>query len=112
MNRVVLVDAGGANIGSVRHALRRLGVDAPLTSDPDAIRNADRVILPGVGAAGAAMHRLRELGLVDTIRALQQPLLGICVGMQILFESSEEGKTQCLGLLPGKVEKLAGNAQL
>lgn len=112
MSRVVLVDAGGANIGSVRHALQRLGVDAPLTSDADTIRNAERVILPGVGAAGAVMGRLRELELVDTIRSLQQPLLGICVGMQILFESSDEGQTTGLGLLPGNVGKLVGNAQL
>ncbi|MDQ3057447.1 MAG: imidazole glycerol phosphate synthase subunit HisH [Pseudomonadota bacterium] len=111
-NAVVLVDAGGANIGSVRHALQRLGVDAPLTGDADLIRNAGRVILPGVGAAGAAMARLQELGLVDTIRDLRQPLLGICVGMQILFESSDEGPTECLGLLPGKVGKLAGDAGL
>ena len=112
MSRVVLVDAGGANIGSVRHALHRLGVDAPLTRDADTIRNAERVILPGVGAAGAAMRRLHELELVDTIRSLQQPLLGICVGMQILFESSDEGQTTCLGMLPGNVDKLVGNAQL
>lgn len=112
MSAVVLVDAGGANIGSVRHALLRLGVDAPLTSDAETIRNAERVILPGVGAADAAMDRLRELNLVDTIRDLKQPLLGICVGMQILFESSDEGQAECLGLLAGNVDKLAGNAKL
>ncbi len=112
MNAVVLVDAGGANIGSVQHALQRLGVEALLTSDANVIRNAARVILPGVGAAGAAMHRLRELELVDTVRDLQQPVLGICVGMQILFESSDEDGTECLGMLPGKVGKLAGDAGL
>ncbi len=112
MNRVVLIDAGGANIGSVRYALQRLGVDAPLTADPAAIRAADRVILPGVGAAGAAMRRLRELGLVETILALRQPLLGICVGMQILFERSDEGDAQCLGLLPGRVRRLAAGSGL
>jgi glutamine amidotransferase len=105
--RVVLVDSGGANIGSVRYALQRLGVDAPLTGDGDAIRRADRVILPGVGAAAAAMRRLRELDLVDTLRSLDRPLLGICLGMQLLFEGSDEGDVACLGLLRGRVRKMA-----
>jgi imidazole glycerol-phosphate synthase subunit HisH len=104
--RVVLVDSGGANIGSVRYALQRLGVDAQLTGDGDAIRRADRVILPGVGAAAVAMRRLRELDLVATLRALDRPLLGICLGMQLLFESSEEGDVECLGLLPGSVRRM------
>jgi len=104
--RVVLVDSGGANIGSVRYALRRLGVDAPLTADGDAIRRADRVILPGVGAAAAAMQRLHELDLVPTLRVLDRPLLGICLGMQLLFESSEEGGVECLGRLPGRVRRM------
>ncbi len=104
--RVVLVDSGGANIGSVRYALQRLGIDARLTGDGDAIRNADRVILPGVGAAATAMQRLHELDLVDTLRTLQRPLLGICLGMQLLFESSAEGDVECLGLLPGRVQPM------
>jgi glutamine amidotransferase len=104
--RIVLVDSGGANIGSVRYALQRLGVDAELTGDGDAIRKADRVILPGVGAAAAAMQRLRELDLVATLRAIDRPLLGICLGMQLLFESSEEGEVECLGLLQGSVLRL------
>jgi glutamine amidotransferase len=105
--RVVLIDSGGANIGSVRYALQRLGVEAQLSGDAAQIRAAERVILPGVGAAAPAMARLRELGLVETIRALRQPLLGICLGMQLLFEGSEEGDVDCLGLLPGRVRKLA-----
>lgn len=104
--RVVLVDSGGANIGSVRFALQRLGVDAPLTADGDAIRRADRVILPGVGAAAAAMRRLRELDLLDVLRELDRPLLGICLGMQLLFESSAEGEVACLGRLRGQVRAL------
>ena len=104
--RVVLVDSGGANIGSVRYALQRLGVGAQLTSDGEAIRRADRVILPGVGAAAAAMRRLRELDLVETLRGLDRPLLGICLGMQLLFEASDEGDVECLGLLPGRVRKM------
>ena len=106
MSRVVIVDAGGANIGSVRYALQRLGVDAPLSGDAAMIRAAERVILPGVGSAGAAMQRLHELELVQTLRDLRQPLLGICVGMQVLFERSKEGDVACLGLLQGEVGKL------
>lgn len=104
--QVALVDAGGANLGSVRYALRRLGVEATLTGDPRTIRAADRVILPGVSTAAMVMGRLHELGLVDTLRSLDKPLLGVCVGMQLLFEHSEEDDTPCLGLLPGCVAKL------
>lgn len=106
MTKVVLVDAGGSNIGSVRYALQRLGVDAELTGDAATIRAADRVILPGVGAAAVCMARLRELDLVDVLRTLNRPLLGVCVGVQLLFAHSEEDDTPCLGLLPGRVRKL------
>jgi len=105
---VVLIDSGGANIGSVQYALERLGARSRLTADVEVIAAADRVILPGVGAAGAGMARLRELGLVEVIRGLSQPLLGICLGMQLLFDRSEENDTACLGLIPGAVRKLAG----
>lgn len=104
--KVVLVDAGGSNIGSVRYALQRLGVDAELTGDATTIRAADRVILPGVGAAAVCIARLRELDLVDVLRTLDKPLLGVCVGVQLLFAHSEEDDTPCLGLLPGRVRKL------
>jgi glutamine amidotransferase len=106
----VLLDSGGSNLGSVQAAFARLGVEAPVTSDPAKIRNASHVILPGVGAAGVSMNRLHENGLIDVIPDIQQPLLGICVGMQLLFESSDEGDTQCLGLLPGRVKKLQAQA--
>lgn len=109
---VVLIDAGGANIGSVRYALERLGTSARLSADPGEIASADRVILPGVGAAATGMARLRELGLVELVRSLRQPLLGVCLGMQLLFESSEEGDAECLGLLPGRVRKLEGGPGL
>jgi imidazole glycerol-phosphate synthase subunit HisH len=102
---VVLVDAGGTNIGSVRYALQRLGVDAMLTADAAQIRAADKVILPGVGAAGPGMARLRELGLVDIIRSLAQPVLGVCLGMQLLCAHSAEGDTDCLGLIPASVHR-------
>ncbi len=104
--RLALVDAGGANIGSVRYALQRLGVEPELTADADAIRAADRVILPGVSTAATVMRRLRELALVEVLRSLRQPLLGVCVGVQLLFEHSEEDDTPCLGLLPGHVRRL------
>ena len=105
---VVLVDSGGANLGSVRYALQRLGVQARLSADAADILAAGRVILPGVGAAAPAMARLRELGLVEAIRQRRGPLLGICLGMQLLFEDSDEGDVECLGLLPGRVRRLAG----
>lgn len=104
---VVLIDSGGANIGSVQYALERLGVQAPVSRDADEIRRAERVILPGVGAAAPAMRRLRELDLVELLRSLTQPVLGICLGMQLLYEYSEEGGVECLGLLPGRVRRLA-----
>jgi imidazole glycerol-phosphate synthase subunit HisH len=100
---VVLVDAGGTNIGSVRYALERLGVDAAMSDDPARIRAASHVILPGVGAAGPGMARLRERGLDAVIRRLTQPVLGVCLGMQLLFERSEEGNTVCLGVVRGQV---------
>ncbi|MGA9333756.1 MAG: imidazole glycerol phosphate synthase subunit HisH [Rudaea sp.] len=106
MSNVVLVDAGGTNIGSVRYALQRLGVDAVMSDDIGQIRTASHVILPGVGAAQPGMQRLRERGLVDVIRSLTQPVLGVCLGMQLLFEHSEEDDTQCLGIIPGQVRKL------
>jgi imidazole glycerol-phosphate synthase subunit HisH len=106
--RVVLVDAGGTNIGSVRYALQRLGTDAELTADPARIRAASHVILPGVGAAGPGMRRLREGGLVDVLRGLTQPVLGVCLGMQLLCERSDEGDTECLGVVPGTVQRMPG----
>jgi glutamine amidotransferase len=104
---VVLIDAGGANIGSVRYAFERLGATVRFSAEPAEIARADRVVLPGVGAAAAGMARLRELALVDCVRALRQPLLGVCLGMQLLFDASDEGDVECLGLLPGRVRRLA-----
>ncbi len=109
---VVLVDAGGTNIGSVRYALQRLGVDAALTADAERIRSADKVILPGVGAAAPGMARLRELELVEVIRSLTQPVLGVCLGMQLLCEHSEESDTPCLGVIPAKVRRFEETPEL
>jgi len=109
--RVAIIDSGGANISSVQHALNRLGATSVFTSDAETIGKADRVILPGVGAAGASMARLQALGLVECIRQLQQPVLGICLGMQLLFDKSEETHqgedgVKCLGVMPGTLKKL------
>ncbi|QCO67799.1 imidazole glycerol phosphate synthase subunit HisH [Luteimonas yindakuii] len=106
MMRLAVVDAGGANLGSVVYALQRLGVEPELTTDAAVLHAADRVILPGVSTAATVMRRLCELALVDALRELRTPLLGVCVGMQLLFEHSAEDDTACLGLLPGRVTRL------
>lgn len=104
--RVAIIDSGGANIASLLFALLRLGQDATLTTDASEIRNSHRVILPGVGAAANAMDRLRQYRLLDVIRQLQQPVLGICLGMQLLAEASEEENVDCLGIIPGIAARL------
>jgi len=105
MTDVAIIANGGANIASLRFALDRLGVSSRLTADADELRRAPRVILPGVGAAADAMERLHSLGLASVIPTLTQPVLGICLGMQLLFEASEEGDTKCLGILPARVTR-------
>ncbi len=107
MTELVLIDAGGANLGSVRYAIERLAVTPRIARDADALHGATHIILPGVGAAMHAMHLLRERGFLEVLPTLRLPLLGICLGMQLLFESSEEGDVACLGLLPGRVRKLS-----
>jgi len=109
---IAVVDSGGANIASVLHALRRLGAEPEFTADPERIRSAERVILPGVGAAGHAMDVLRRHGLVAILRNLTQPVLGICLGMQLLFASSEEDDADLLGLIPGRLSRLPQEAGL
>jgi imidazole glycerol-phosphate synthase subunit HisH len=105
--RLAIIDSGGANIASLRYAIERLGIESQVTTDPASLRAATHVILPGVGAAADCMDRLHSSNLVETIRSLRQPLLGVCVGMQLLFESSEEGNVTCLGVLPGRVHRFA-----
>jgi glutamine amidotransferase len=102
---VVIVANGGANIASLQFALERLNVPSLVSGDPAAIAAATHVILPGVGAAANAMARLRRDGLHDVIPKLRQPVLGICLGMQLLFESSDEGDTRCLGIIPGRATR-------
>ncbi len=109
---IAVVNSGGANISSVLHALKRLGTEPKFTADAREIRSADRVILPGVGAAGRAMDTLRSHGLIEVIRKLTQPVLGICLGMQLLFDSSAEDDAKLLGLIPARLERLPGGKNL
>lgn len=103
---VVIVASGGANIASLQFALQRLGVTSAVSANARKIRRATHVILPGVGAAAGAMQRLKQKNLDSLIASLQQPVLGICLGMQLLFEASDEGDTPCLGVFPGRAAKL------
>ena len=102
---VVIIPSGGANIASLQFALQRLGITSAVSANARRIREASHVILPGVGAAADAMSRLKQNNLDTLIPALQQPVLGICLGMQMLFEASEEGKAQCLGIIPGHASR-------
>jgi glutamine amidotransferase len=107
VTEVAVIDNGGGNVASVRYALERLGVTASLTTDPATIQGAARVILPGVGAAREAMARLAARGLDRLVPALRQPVLGICLGMQLLYAASDEGDTPCLGVLAGRARRFA-----
>ena len=104
--KLAIVDLAYGNIGSIQLAFERFGVRPELTANPQSIASADRVVLPGVGAAGYAMQRIDELGLREVLTSLEQPALGICLGMQLLFERSEEADTICLGIIPGAVRAL------
>lgn len=107
MSVVTVLAYGAGNTASVRFALERLGATVRLTDDPVAVAEAERLILPGVGAAAYAMGRLSALGLVEPIRAFARPLLGVCLGQQLLFETSDEGEpVPLLGLIPGAVRRL------
>lgn len=102
-----MIAYGAGNVASVQFALERLGARVRLTDDPAAVEAAERLILPGVGAAAYAMARLRALGLVEAVRAFERPLLGVCLGQQLLFERSEEGAGgDLLGFIPGAVTRL------
>jgi glutamine amidotransferase len=103
----VIVASGGANIASLQFALERLDVASRVSGDAEQIRAASHVILPGVGAAANAMSRLRQQGLDTVIPSLQQPVLGICLGMQLLFEASQEGDARCLNVIPGRATRFA-----
>ena len=106
MTEVTIIDSGGANLASLAFALERLGVRAQVSNDVRAISQSPRVILPGVGAARDAMQRLRVSGVAEVLPRLKQPILGICLGMQLLFDRSEEGPSDGLGVIPGTVKRL------
>ncbi|HTD72258.1 MAG TPA: imidazole glycerol phosphate synthase subunit HisH [Steroidobacteraceae bacterium] len=103
---VVIIASGGANIASLQFALQRLGTTSAVSANARKIREASHVILPGVGAAAHAMNLLRLQNLDSLIISLEQPVLGICLGMQLLFEASEEDEAQCLGIIPGRAARL------
>lgn len=109
---IAVVPGGGENVNSVLFALERAGVKAVPTLDAETIRSAELVILMGVGAAPPAMAKLKAHGLVECLRELRQPLLGICLGMQLLFDRSAEGDVECLGILPGTIERFPDEASL
>lgn len=104
--RIVIIDNGGANVASLQFAFERLGKKARVSDSATVVRGASHVVLPGVGAAGDAMQRLKRTGLAELIPSLTQPVLGICLGMQLLFERSEEGVTPCLGAIHGDVTRM------
>lgn len=108
----VIIASGGANLASLGFALRRLGCDAPITEEAALIEAASHVILPGVGAARDAMDRLRAAALVDVIRRLSRPVLGICLGLQLLHAGSDEDDAECLGILPGQARRFPQSARL
>jgi glutamine amidotransferase len=108
----VIIPSCGSNLASLQFALERLGAQVPLTEDHARIRAASHVILPGVGAAAPGMARLRAAGLVELIPTLTQPVLGICLGMQLLFARSEEENTPCLGIIDAVVRRLPASPDL
>ena len=102
---IAIIDYKMGNLRSVENALKRLGAEFCVTADPEVIRAADKVLLPGVGNAAEAMHNLREAGLVEVIRSLRRPVLGICVGMQVMCRYSEEGDVECLNIFDSRVKR-------
>ena len=102
---IAIIDYEMGNLRSVENALKRLGAEFCVTADPEVIRAADKVLLPGVGNAAEAMHNLREAGLVEVIRSLRRPVLGICVGMQVMCRHSEEGDVECLNIFDSRVKR-------
>lgn len=107
---IAIIDYKMGNLRSVENALHRLGAEFVVTADPAVIRSADRVLLPGVGNAAEAMNNLREARLVEVINDLRRPVLGICVGMQVMCQHSEEGDAECLGIFDTKVRRFPASA--
>lgn len=110
--KLVIIDYGAGNIKSIQFAFKRLGINAVLSSNIDEIRNADKVIFPGVGEASSAMKMLKESGLDTVIPTLTQPVLGICLGMQLMCNSSEEGNTKGLGIFDVAVKRFSNEVKV
>jgi glutamine amidotransferase len=110
--KLAIIKYNAGNIQSVLNALERLGVNAEVTDDAGSIRSADKVIFPGVGEASSAMRSLKENDLDKIIKELKQPVLGICVGMQLLCEHSEENDTECLNIVPVRVKRFPSSFKL
>ena len=108
---IAIIDYKMGNLRSVENALKRLGAEFVVTADAEVIRRADRVLLPGVGNAAEAMENLRKADLVDVIRSLRRPVLGICVGMQVMCRHSEEGDAKCLGIFDARVKRFVPTAE-
>ena len=102
---IAIIDYDTGNLCSVCNALERIGVNYCVTSDAEVIRQAEKVLLPGVGEASSAMYKLRERGLVQVVKVLKQPVLGICVGMQLMCRYSEEGNVDCLGIFDTDIRR-------
>ncbi|WP_422080296.1 imidazole glycerol phosphate synthase subunit HisH [Ulvibacterium sp.] len=110
--KIVIIDYGAGNIQSIRFAIQRLGYEASLSNDPEEIKTADKVIFPGVGEASSAMKKLRASGLDNLIPNLKQPVLGICLGMQLMCNSSEEGNTEGLGIFDVDVVRFSNQVKV
>lgn len=108
---IAIIDYKMGNLRSVENALKRMGAEFVVTADADVIKRADRVLLPGVGNAAEAMENLRKANLVEVIRSLRRPVLGICVGMQVMCRHSEEGDAECLGIFDAKVRRFEPTAE-
>lgn len=109
---VAIIDYDAGNVRSLQFALERLGVESTLTADPETIKASDKVIFPGQGAAASAMEKLKKNGLDKLIPTLKQPVLGICLGMQLLCEATEEGGVNGLGIIPGKVIRFSNQVKV
>lgn len=109
---IAILDYKMGNLRSVENALKRLGAEFTVTDDADVIRSADKVLMPGVGNAAEAMENLRAASLVDVVRSLRRPVLGICVGMQVMCRHSEEGNVDCLNLFDARVKRFEPSADL
>lgn len=112
MSQVTIIDYKSGNIASILNALKKIGIDAIVTSDAKQLQNAERIILPGVGRAGFAMKQLKNSDLIAVLKTTTVPLLGICLGMQLLSEWSEEDNTPGLAIIPGKVKKFIGEVKV